>query len=310
MNRYRKLYISGLLTVLAFLCLSANLAFAQNEKLNVFVSILPQKYFAEKLLGDNGNVEVLIGPGQSPHTYEPLPQQMGRLSRSDIFFTVGIPFEKALMKKLANLCPKLKIIASDDGIEKRIMTEEHSHHEEHDNDHDNGHHEEVHRHGVGEKDPHFWLDPEKALTMTENMAKAIVTEKPELQSVIEANLEKTKSELNSLTSELTTKLNPYKGQTMLVFHPAFGYFADKFGLVQKSVEIEGKEPAPKQLGELIRNCRAEGIKIIFIQKQFPASTAKTIADSIGGKVVAIDPLAEDYFVNLKSMADLFATPTN
>ena len=314
MNGQKSMNFRGIILVFVFLCLSVNIALAQNEKLSVFVSILPQKYFAEKLLGENGNVEVLIGPGQSPHTYEPLPQQMGKLSRSDIFLTVGIPFEKALIGKLVSLCPNLKIIASDNGIEKRIMTEEHTHHEEHGHHehHDEGehHHEEVHHHGVGEKDPHFWLDPEKALFMAENMAKAFEEAKPELQSSITANLEGLKQELSSLTDELNKTLLPYKGQTMLVFHPAFGYFADKFGLVQKSVEIEGKEPAPKQLAELIKNCRAEGIKVIFVQKQFPAATAKTIADSIGGKVVAIDPLAEDYIQNLKSMADLVAVPAN
>lgn len=314
MNGQKGMNFKEFILAFIFLCLSANITIAQNEKLSVFVSILPQKYFAEKLLGENGNIEVLIGPGQSPHTYEPLPQQMGKLSRSDIFFTVGIPFEKALMGKLVNLCPNLKVIASDDGIEKRIMTEEHAYHEEHANhehhEESGHHHEEVHHHGVGEKDPHFWLDPEKALAMAENMAKAFVTAKPELQPSIETNLEGLKQELSSLTAELNKTLLPYKGQTMLVFHPAFGYFADKFGLVQKSVEIEGKEPAPKQLAELIKNCRAEGIKVIFVQKQFPATTAKTIADSIGGKVIAIDPLAEDYIQNLKSMADLVAVPAN
>lgn len=311
MNGQKMINFKRLLLVAVFLCLSVNLALAQNEKLSVFVSILPQKYFAEKLLGENGSIDVLIGPGQSPHTYEPLPQQMGKLSRADIFFSVGIPFEKALIHKLVGLCPDIRIIASDEGIEKRIMTEEHEHHDESDHhEHGDEHHEDVHHHGVGEKDPHFWLDPDKAFAMAENMAKAIVAAKPELQSSVAANLEGLKQEISALNAELSKTLLPYKGQTMFVFHPAFGYFADKFGLVQKSVEIEGKEPAPRQLGELIKNCRAEGVKVIFVQKQFPASTAKTIADSIGGKVIAIDPLAEDYIQNLKSMADLVAVPAN
>ncbi|MBR4328869.1 MAG: zinc ABC transporter substrate-binding protein, partial [Candidatus Riflebacteria bacterium] len=95
-----------------------------------------------------------------------------------------------------------------------------------------------------------------------------------------------------------------------VFHPAFGYFANKYGMIQKAVEIEGKEPAPRQLGELIRNCRNEGIKVIFVQKQFPVSTAKTIAASIGGSVVAIDPLSEDYLNNLRTIAESVADSKN
>lgn len=306
MSKNRLYFIGRLLIVFAFVILSAaNLVFAQSDRLKVFVSILPQKYFVEKLLGKNCEVEVLIGPGQSPHTYEPLPQQMGKLSRADIYFTVGIPFEVALKNKIANLCPNLKIADSDAGIEKRIMSEEHSHsHEEME------HHHEGHHHCKGEKDPHFWLDPEKAYLMSENMAKVVAEIKPELKNKLETNLEQLKSQMAVLVKELSEVLAPYKGKTMLVFHPAFGYFSDKFGMIQKSVEIEGKEPAPKQLARLIKTCKEQGVKILFVQKQFPTTTAKTIADSIGGKVIAIDPLAEDYIENLKVMANSIAGSAN
>ncbi len=284
-----------------FLLVSYSSLFAGNEKLKVFVSILPQKYFAERLLADNGTVEVLIGPGMSPHTFEPLPQQMGKLSRSDLFFTVGIPFEKILISRIKNLCPNLLIVPTDENIVKIPMTEEHHH------DEACLHDEHEHESGV---DPHFWLDPLRALTMAENMAKAISSLKPELVDKINANLEEIKKDLNKLDSELTQKLLSFKGQTLLVFHPAFGYFTNKYGMIQKAVEIEGKEPAPRQLGELIRNCRSEGIKVIFVQKQFPASTAKTIAASIGGSVIAIDPLAEDYLNNLRTIAGVVADSKN
>lgn len=287
------------LIVAIFILVSCSSLFAENEKLKVFVSILPQKYFAERLLENNGTVEVLIGPGMSPHTFEPLPQQMGKLSRSDLFFTVGIPFEKVIISRIKDLCPNLLIIATDENIAKIPMSEHHEHegHEHHDEQ-------------ESDLDPHFWLDPVKTLVMAENMAKAVITKRPELKEKINANLESIKSDINKLDSELTQKLLPFKGQTLLVFHPAFGYFANKYGMIQKAVEIEGKEPAPRQLGDLIRNCRKEGIKVIFVQKQFPVSTAKTIAASIGGSVVAIDPLAEDYLNNLRTIADSVADSKN
>lgn len=279
------------------LLLSSGALFAENEKLKVFVSILPQKYFAEKLLENNGEVNVLIGAGMSPHTYEPLPQQMSKLSRADMFFTVGIPFENVIIGRLKNLCPNLVIVQTDENIEKIKMAGHHHHEEFHEH-----HHEEAHKHDMG-LDPHFWLDPIRATTMAENMAKAITAKRPDLADSIKANLESIKLEMNQLDTELTQKLLSFKGKTMLVFHPAFGYFAYRYGMVQKAVEIEGKEPAPRQLAELIRNCRAEGIKVIFVQKQFPLATAETISRSIGGRVVAIDPLAEDYVNNLKAMAE-------
>jgi zinc transport system substrate-binding protein len=146
--------------------------------------------------------------------------------------------------------------------------------------------------------------------MADNMAKVIIASKPELADSVKSNLEAIKSEMNKLDEELTQKLLPFKGKTMLVFHPAFGYFATRYGMIQKAVEIEGKEPAPRQLAELIRGCRSEGIKIIFVQKQFPAATAETISRSIGGRVVAIDPLAEDYVNNLKAMAEAVVDSAN
>ena len=296
----KRLTFKFLITVI-FILVSFSSLFAENENLKVFVSILPQKYFAERLLGGNGTVEVLIGPGMSPHTFEPLPQQMGKLSRSDLFFTVGIPFEKVIISRLKNLCPNLIVINTDENIVKIPMTEHH--HEESSNHHD----EHEHESGL---DPHFWLDPLRALTMSENMAKAVISIRPELKDKVEANLEEIKADINKLDEELTQKLISFKGQTLLVFHPAFGYFANKYGMIQKAVEIEGKEPAPKQLGELIRNCRNEGIKVIFVQKQFPVSTAKTIAASIGGSVIAIDPLAEDYLANLRNIAESIANSKN
>ena len=299
----KRLTLNILITAI-FVLVSYTSLFAESESLKVFVSILPQKYFAERLLGNNGTVEVLIGPGMSPHTYEPLPQQMSKLSRANIFFTVGIPFEQAIINRLKDICPNLTIAFSDENIEKIRMIGHHHHEETHEH-----HHEEAHQHDMG-LDPHFWLDPIRASAMADNMAKVIIASKPELADSVKSNLEAIKSEMNKLDEELTQKLLPFKGKTMLVFHPAFGYFAARYGMIQKAVEIEGKEPAPRQLAELIRGCRSEGIKIIFVQKQFPAATAETISRSIGGRVVAIDPLAEDYVNNLKAMAEAVVDSAN
>ncbi len=299
-----KKLIFKLLLVFCFWFLSNSILFAETEKLKIFVSILPQKYFVERLLANNVEIDVLIGAGMSPHTYEPLPQQMSRLSRADLFFTVGIPFEKIIVDRLKDICPNLLIVPTDDNIVKIKMLG-HQHHEAL---HEHHHHEE-HHHEIG-LDPHFWLDPIRAVTMAENMAKAIIVKRPELADSIKINLESIKSDMEKVDAELTQKLLPFNGKTMLVFHPAFGYFANKYNMIQKAVEIEGKEPAPRQLAELIRTCRAENIKLLFVQKQFPVSASETIARAINGKVIAIDPLAEDYLNNLKAMAEAIINSTD
>lgn len=261
-------------------------------RLEIFASILPQKFFIEKLAGDLANVEVMVGPGMSPHTYEPLPQQMSRISRARLFFTIGVPFEKTLEKKLQAVCPDLKIVATNHNVKYRMMESSDQTHV----------HSESCTHGHGEPDPHIWLDPHQVLILAGNIAAALKEDMPDHRSQIETRLASFSAELQQLCDELTKILEPVRGQTMLVFHPAFGYFADRFGLKQLAVEIEGKEPGPRQLAELIRKCRNENIHLIFVQKQFPVAAAHTVAEAIDGAVVPIDPLAEDYFSNLRQIA--------
>jgi zinc transport system substrate-binding protein len=287
---------SLLLTALFLFAIALSPLWSQTDPaapLSVFTSILPQKFFVEQIGGDLVKVEVLVGPGMSPHTYEPLPQQMSSLSRARLFFAIGVPFEKILRHKLLSVCPNLQVIDTDKGITRRLMQTL----EEGD-----GHvHGSDCNHATGEPDPHIWLDPELAIIQGQNIAVALKDALPEHAAAIDARLAAFIASLRELIAELTVALEPVKGETMLVFHPAFGYFADRFALKQKAIEIEGKEPAPRQLVDLIRQCKRENIHIVFVQKQFPASAAETVARSINGSVVIIDPLAEDYIANLREL---------
>lgn len=284
---------SSALLLLAVIFAVAGFA-EDNSKLEVFTSILPQKFFVERIGGDLVNVEVLVGPGMSPHTYEPLPQQMSRLSRARLFFTIGVPFEKSLKQRIVSVCPDLKLVETDAGIKKRIM-------QSNEDSADHEHHEGC-THGSGEPDPHIWLDPDLVMIQAQNIAAALKAEIPEKAGEFESRLSAFIFELSALSDELAKILKPYKGEAMLVFHPAFGYLAERYGLEQRAIEIEGKEPGPRQLVELIRRCRAENIHVVFVQKQFPVSAAETVARSINGRVVAINPLAGNYLENLREMA--------
>ncbi len=267
------------------------------ERLKVFVSILPQIYFVEQIGGELVDVEVLVGPGMSPHTYEPLPKQMGRLSRASILFTIGVPFEEAIKNRIVSLCPDLKVVETDKNVERRFMLEHESI-----NNHDHQHGEDC-DHGSGTSDPHIWLDPQLAIIQGENIAIALKESLPMHAKTIDKRFRQFIYDMHSLTEEIIKKLEPVKGQKMLVFHPAFGYFADRFGLKQIPIEIAGKEPAPKQLVDLIRMCKREKISVVFVQEQFPAASAETVARSIHGAVVKINPLSADYANNLRHIAD-------
>ncbi|KAF1082428.1 MAG: Zinc ABC transporter, substrate-binding protein ZnuA [Candidatus Rifleibacterium amylolyticum] len=280
------------LLVLVFVAMTL-VASAEMPRIKVFTSILPQKYFVEQIAGDLVDVEVLVGPGMSPHTFEPLPQQMSQLSRAAAFFMIGVPFEQAMVTRLAAICPDLKFVDTGRNVVRRSMSEPDSDHQ----------HSEDCVHDAGSPDPHIWLDPINAITVSEAVAGALLEIMPESSTQINENLQKLTDELKALDQQLTIALAPVKGQTMLVFHPAFGYFAARYGLKQQSVEVEGKEPGPRQLAELIRKCRQLNVHVVFVQKQFPVAAAETVARSINGAVVPIDPLAEDYVDNLRRISE-------
>jgi zinc transport system substrate-binding protein len=168
----------------------------------------------------------------------------------------------------------------------------------HDHHGDSGH---SHDHEEG-NDPHIWLDPDLVKVQARTIADALIRVDPEGQEYYEKNYEQFRSDLNTLDEKLERALKPVNGKTFLVFHPAWGYFADAYGLKQVAVELEGKEPSARHMAKLIDRAESENVKVIFVQPQFSQSEAETIAKAIGGVVIPIDPLAEDYIENMEKVA--------
>jgi zinc transport system substrate-binding protein len=212
----------------------------------VFVSIPPQAFIVEALIGDGAEIEVLLAPGHSPATFEPTPKLVARLSESDLYFTIGVPFESNLKKKFANMLNELTFVEMQQGVTLRRMEP---------------HGESDHTHGAGcttdGNDPHIWLSPQLMIDQAKTTANALCETYPELTSRIEARHRALVATLSELDQELSAILAPHRGRTLLVFHPAFGYFADRYGLKQLAVESEGKEPSIRQLVDLIDRVRKE-----------------------------------------------------
>ncbi|MDA3901509.1 MAG: zinc ABC transporter substrate-binding protein [Spirochaetes bacterium] len=265
-----------------------------NQKITVFVSILPQKYFVEKIAGDRVNVEVLVSPGKNPATYEPTPQQVIKLGDARILFTIGVPFEDAFLPKIESVLNSLKIVDTSHGIDKRNLDFHH--------DDEEDHHDENPEQYVGTPDPHIWLSPLLVKIQAETIYNALIEIDPDGQSVYASGYQSLQEELDELSRNLEKTLKPFKGSTLFVFHPAFGYFADEFGLNQVAIETGGKEPTPAVLVKIIENARKRGVKIIFVQPEFSRESAKKIAEAINGAVVILNPLNPDYVNNLKSIS--------
>ncbi len=263
---------------------------AASGGVSVFVSIPPQAYFVEKVAGERVKVEVLVGPGQSPHTYEPPPRRMAALSEADALFTIGVPFESALIVKIRGTAPDLEIVDTTEGIALRTMEA----HREHDGEPAHGH--------EGAKDPHTWLDPTLVKTQACTIRDALTRLDPAGKTDYEANCAGFLDELDALDAELAEALAPLEGRTLMVFHPSFGYFADRYGLRQIAIETEGKEPGPRELAGMVARARTEGVGAIFIQQEFASTSAEAIAEEVGCPVVRLDPLARDYLAGMRSLA--------
>ena len=261
------------------------------EKIDVFVSILPLKYLVEQVGGDFVDVSVMVKPGADPHTYEPKPKQMVSLSKATAYFTIGITFEDVWLPKFKAVNPKMVIIHADENIEKIPMKTD-SFYSRPDHDH-------------GLLDPHVWTSPPLVKTICKNILTGLVKIDAARQSIYTANHRKFEKEINRIHGELQSIFAGKKGLSFMVFHPAWGYFAEAYGLNQIPIEIEGKKPKPAQLKRLIEYARNHGIKIIFVQPQVSNQNAKIIAKAIEGEVVQADPLAYDWSENIRKQADKF-----
>ena len=268
-------------------------AYAENSKVRVFTSILPQKYFVEKIAGDLVEVEVLVGSGMSPHTFEPLPQQMSRLSRAAVFFMIGVPFEHALVQRLAAVCPDLKFVDTGKNVARRSMNEQESDHQ----------HSEDCVHEAGAPDPHIWLAPLLIKIQAATITGALCARDPANAGAYRNNLQAFQSELDMLDAEIREKVRPFAGREIFVFHPAFGYYTDAYGLRQIAIETEGKEPGSRSLAAVVDRAKNRRVKAVFAERQFSPKTATAVARQIGAEVITLDPLERDCFQNLRFMTD-------
>ncbi len=262
----------------------------------VFVSILPQAYFLERIGGDRVHVEVLVGEGQSPHTYEPPPRQMALLSKAKAWFLIGVPFERPLVKKMTSIRSEMVFVQTQKGVPYRTL-ERHDHGKPRlEAAKSNGHQ------SAGIPDPHIWMSPRLVKIQAQNIYDALVQIDPSGRAWYQENLQSFLKDLDRVDANIARALAPVRGRKMYVFHPAFGYFADAYGLTQVPIEIGGKEPGARQLANLIERAKADGVRVIFVQPQFSLKSAGVVAKAIGGAVLPINPLSRDYLSNLEQIA--------
>ena len=258
-------------------CGSPSATDAEASKMMVAVTIPPQKAFVEAVCGDSAEVIVLVPPGNSPGNYEPTPQEMASFSKAAVYFTIGVPTEKA------NILPKagdVNIVDLAAEVSKVYPDLEFS---------------------PGNRDPHIWLSPKRVNVMIDAIESAMSTLDPKNAAMFSQNADQFIRQLKAADEHIQGELQGAQRSTFIAFHPSCGYFADEYGLEMLSLEEDGKEATPQHLQDMIDRAKQEGIKVVFSQAEIDSKQPDVFAEEIGGKKIMLEPLSSDYIANLEAM---------
>lgn len=301
--------------------------------LRVLVTVAPQRAVVRAVAGERAVVSVMVPPGADPHTYEPKPSLMAEAARADVYFSIGLEFERIWLPRFRSANGGLAVVAMDAGIEKLPMEahghagehgEEHEAHGEREHDHaamhadpehaavvrehhgeeaeaGHGHGHEEHGH-EGVLDPHVWLSPELMAVMARTVRDALSAADPEGAAAYAAGCAAFEKRVAAMQADIRAGFAGLSSRRFLVFHPSWGYFAREFGLTQMAVEIGGSEPGPRELAGLLREAGEHGVRAVFVAPQFSRKTAGVVAVELGGTLVEADPLAGDWEANLRLVA--------
>ena len=301
----KKIYFS-----LVFSCLVANAS-------DVVTTILPTKYFVDKITNGEISATAMVNSSSNPHTYEPKPKQMKDLEEAKIYFGVDIEFDDKWGEKFTKQYPNLLFVDTAANIEK-IAMQAHSHgdeeereheHADHDHEHEAHEHEHEHEHDHNHAhaiDPHIWLDPVLAKAQSKNILDALCKVYSDKCDKFSENFAKFSKEVDEMDTYAKDKFKDIKNNKFVIYHPALGYFAKRYGLEQLSVEIDGKEPKPAQLAKLTKTIKDENIKVVFVAKNFPLNSAEVLAKSTGANIVMVNFLDENWQEQVQKIIDEIA----
>lgn len=258
----------------------------------IMVSILPQKYFAEKITGERFKVNVMVPPGANPENYEFTPADLKNAADAEIFFANGyIDFERVFVSKISSVNKNLKIIDLSKGAEliECIGEDKHEHHS-------------------GGVDPHTWLSTKEVKTQVKLILDAVIAADTAGRLTYLSNYNSFMQEIDSLDARIRSMLAGLTSRKFIIYHPSLSYFSRDYNLDQHSIEIEGKSPSPREIRQLIDVAKKEGIRKVFIQAQFDKHSAELISHEINGDVIHFDPLAYNWAENLLLLAELLTKP--
>jgi zinc transport system substrate-binding protein len=256
-----------------------------SDDLTVAVSIVPQATFVEAVAGELVDVATMVPPGNSPANYSPSPDELMKFADSSIYFSMGVPTDMAnILPEAKDINPDIKIVKLFEEVDKVYPPREIA---------------------PGKRDPYIWLSPKRVKVMVNIITEELSKLDPVNKDIYQKNARSYLDKLDKLDQDIRESLKGVKNRTFIVYHPAFGYFADEYDLKMLAIEKKGKDAAPRTVQDIIDTAKNKNIKVIFYQAEIDSKQSQAIAESIGGKTIKLAPLAPNYIENLKKTAEIF-----
>lgn len=278
---------------------------AANEagKIKVYASIYPMYDFAKQIGKDKIDLSLMVPPGAEPHSWEPTAKLMAQMEEADVFIYNGVQMEMWVEKLIGSLSNEnLIVVEASEGVDLLKLNEYdyHGHSEklyeleDHDDHKHEKHHEEEqhHDHHYGEYDPHVWLDPIRAIQQAENIKNALVKADKKNEDFYEENFNEFADRLMKLDKKFREELNNRKLDEIVVAHAAFGYLAERYGLIQ--IAISGlnpqEEPSAAKMVKITELVKEYGIKYIFFEALTSPKLSEVLAKETGAKTSILNPI--------------------
>lgn len=257
---------------------------SDSDKKTIFVTITPMQSIIEEITAGDFDIEVIVPKGASPETFEPTPKQVTSFSDAELIFSTGlIDFEQSLVERISG---DAEVVNLSNGIELIAGSCSHGNHK--------------HKHGV---DPHIWTSPRALRTMVTNAHKAIMAHYPDSVKYTEAT-ERLLERINKLDNYCATRIKAEGVEAMMIYHPAYTYYARDYGIEQIAIEHDGKEPSLRQTTALIEKAKEHGVKAILRQPQYSEDKVRAIANDAGAEIITTDPLAEDILGEIERVTEI------
>lgn len=282
--------LTSLLAGILMYLLASSCAPKQSGHTVITVSIAPEKFFVERIAGDKYTVNVLVPNDANPEMYDPTPRDIAAIAHSDLYFYMGsLPFEETWLTAISQQNTNIKCVDLSSALPE---------HKGHTCEHCTGH-----THG----DPHFWSSIVGAKAIAHSIYSTLVDTYPSDSVLFRENYQKFATEIAALEDECRQVFDTLEHRSFIIYHPSLSYFAEEWGLDQRPIEYEGKEPTPLYLSNLINQAKEDDVRLVFIQEEFDIKNAELVAKELGAKTVQIRPLDEDWMRQIRILVEAFAS---